>query len=173
MELTSACESGQQPPARRDNRGGVPTRRPPAERQPCGFTVPLEDAGRGLASSEASSREEAAMAQLRRTGISTAWSWQARQRGPRPSARFPAKKTLDSLCVTEWGVKRKRGEGRERKGEGERGVESGRGKEKRAIEMGEGRERRKRKWGEKREKVGDGGEKKRGGREEEREGREV
>lgn len=82
MALTSACESGQQPPARRDNRGGVPTRRPPAERQPCGFTVPLKDAGRSLASSEASSRVEAAMAQLRRTGISTPGAGKPDREGP-------------------------------------------------------------------------------------------
>lgn len=62
----------------------MPTRRPPAERQPCGLTVPLEGAGRGLAGSEASSRVKAAMAQLRLTGISTARSWQPRQRRAPP-----------------------------------------------------------------------------------------
>lgn len=58
----------------------------------------------------------------------------------------------------EWGVERKRGEGRERKREGERGVESGRGGRKSDRE-GEGREGRGRgrKEG---ERVGDGGEKK-------------
>lgn len=139
MALTPACEPGQQPQARRDNRGGVPTRRPPAERQPCGLTVPLEGAGRGLAASEASSRVEAAMAQLRRTGISTARSWQPRQRGPRPSALFPAKKEALQHCQSRLavclGVRGRKGEGeekgRERKRKGEREVESGRGGRKR------------------------------------------
>lgn len=69
-------------------------RRPLAQRQPCGLIVPLEGAGRGLAASEVSSRVEAAMAQLRHTGISTSRSWQHRQREAPPSALFPAKKAL-------------------------------------------------------------------------------